>query len=57
MTLLRILGLGVLLGASAAGLVWFAWGLIENVFAMWTGSPAFESEDLENAEADASEAA
>lgn len=31
MTLVRMLGLSVLMGTAAAGFVWFGWGLIENL--------------------------
>ncbi len=34
MTMLRVLGLSILIGCAAAMLVWFGWGLIANLRAM-----------------------
>jgi len=45
MTLIRILGLAVLLGCSAAGLVWFLWGLAENLIAMRRPKTALDAPD------------
>lgn len=50
MTLMRIAGLSILLGAAAAALIWFGWGLVENLLALRRASQtASQEEDADNA--------
>ena len=39
MTLVRIFALSLLLGASLGGLVWFAWGVLGNMFKSGKAEP------------------
>ncbi len=39
MTLFRILALSLLLGSALAGVVWFAWGAIQNLMTRSAAAP------------------
>ena len=39
MSLMNMAALSLLAGVVTAGLVWFAWGVAENLLAMWRAEP------------------
>lgn len=58
--LLQITGLSLILGLAATGMVWFVWGIVENVRSMMTRSAAdaahdAASEDMDEPEAETSD--